>query len=347
MSDFPIPITCIAEDGSSMHYHSTWDELQRCVGVASFIVTRMRTRTTPKAAASEPMRTDSGPDTGVSVRHRDAPATGRQLWKVEKEGGSWRDAFLMNREQVSYLIGMLLDPAMKSAFTVPRTEPLDNDAWEAFPQERAWLRGELPAEWAGFNVDTGELNGAEAVPLSKPAPVAEAPVARYDEPVYDRRRVTPWEKERENLKTMLPLLEHVKDGYYAAKLGTDAHNDLKFFRVSRPTRGRYDGCIKVQWQMADRWEECWVLWPSGKMSWYVDTFDVASYILTIISDPTGATRMYAKMIDKCCRCNTTLTDERSRHYGIGPECEKHRPDIIVMVDLEDQIAREEMDRKYA
>jgi hypothetical protein len=287
--------------------------------------------------------------------HRSAPTpTGKQLWRIRKDGGSWRDAYLGTRGEASVIITNLANVKTASAWRLPTVEDLSDDAWEVFPQELAWRRGELGSEWTDFDTDTGELKAPEP-----PSPVIEvsrfgtksvAAPASYESASYEpeveydegyKRTVRIYDKEsRDRLKAMLPLLERITDGYYAVDLGSGVHNDLKFFRMSRPTRGEYKGCVKFQWQLADRWELAWVLHPDGRVRTHVHTFSVADYLLAILVDPSGSMRRYAKEIDKCCRCNTSLTDERSRHYGIGPECEKHRPDIITTVDLEDAMKRE-------
>jgi len=130
------------------------------------------------------------------------------------------------------------------------------------------------------------------------------------------------------------MLELIPDGYYAVR--PDIETPLTFVRISRPGRGKWKGWLKVQTQhseaLCDRW-----FW---NMSNTDPRTNVRSYgslpfgpklaggqsiedvILLIIVDHRKAGRQYAAEIGKCHFCNKALTDERSRWYGFGPECEK-------------------------
>lgn len=132
-------------------------------------------------------------------------------------------------------------------------------------------------------------------------------------------------------KVPLALLEFVEDGYYAVQ--PDSETAYVFLRVSRPTRGRMAGSLKVQTQHSDVLATEFVQWPSGEVSVYKRSIE--DQILLLLSDHHTAARNYGRHIGRCCRCNKTLTDERSRHYGIGPECEQYWPYIISLVDEED------------
>lgn len=41
---------------------------------------------------------------------------------------------------------------------------------------------------------------------------------------------------------------------------------------------------------------------------------------TVEADPDTAAATFAAFHTRCCRCGKALTDERSKTYGIGPEC---------------------------
>lgn len=131
-------------------------------------------------------------------------------------------------------------------------------------------------------------------------------------------------------KVPLELFNAVPEGYYAWQLDTDT--PLTFLRVSRPTRGKYRGTTKVQTQHGPNFLIAWVSWPSGQVIEY--RYGTEAALLGIIVDYRHAARVYAMKKGKCCRCNTELTDVRSRHYGIGPECVKHWPWYTEMVDNE-------------
>lgn len=133
---------------------------------------------------------------------------------------------------------------------------------------------------------------------------------------------------------LTPLLDRVPDGRYALQM---ADEEPTFLRVVRPARGKWAGCLKVQTQHGERYEEAWCLWDDGRVG--VFKVSVEDYINLLISDYRGAARLYAKIKTRCARCNTELTDERSRHYGIGPECEKYWSWMIDQVDEETALLR--------
>ena len=127
----------------------------------------------------------------------------------------------------------------------------------------------------------------------------------------------PVDKRLELLKGMIDL---VPDGYYAVQLG-DNEEHLDFLRLKRPKAGTrlYGGALKVQTQHGPALDLAAVLWPSGK--WQIYKQSVIDMMLAVVTDHHGAAQRYGKKLGRCMRCNCELTDDRSRHYGIGPECE--------------------------
>lgn len=125
-------------------------------------------------------------------------------------------------------------------------------------------------------------------------------------------------------KVPVGLLIGLRDGYYAARV--DSTHAYTFFRVSRPKSGRYAGAIKIQTQHGPDYKLALVRWEEDRVSVYNWTIEDALLVACI--QQVNCAIAYAEEIGKCCRCNTELTDERSRWYGIGPECEKHWPEII-------------------
>jgi hypothetical protein len=130
------------------------------------------------------------------------------------------------------------------------------------------------------------------------------------------KRVT--DPRLEMVKGMLPL---IPDGYYAtAPEGSGGHID--FVRISRPMKGRFKGALKVHTQHSEAWKEALILWPSGQ--WSVYRTSAVDTLLLVIADHKSCARRYGIELQSCMRCNKELTDDRSRHYLVGPECEtKH------------------------
>lgn len=138
------------------------------------------------------------------------------------------------------------------------------------------------------------------------------------------------------------MLSSISPGYYAVQAEEGA--EIFFLRISQPKNGKYKGAIKVQSlhgtaSSKPRSEDALVLFPTGKYYFMAKYFSdhfrrerLIEAIMLLVTDAWGAQRRYSEKIGRCCRCNAALTDERSRHYGIGPECEKYWPQIIELVD---------------
>lgn len=100
----------------------------------------------------------------------------------------------------------------------------------------------------------------------------------------------------------------VTEGHYAVKSLT-GNNDLDFFRVDRPTEGKYAGKTFVKRVIGGH--------PSTPVR-YGEVRKVLDAILA--AGETKAATLYGTEIGRCYVCNKTLTDELSRELGIGPHC---------------------------
>lgn len=125
-------------------------------------------------------------------------------------------------------------------------------------------------------------------------------------------RKLPVDPKLEMIKGMLDM---VPDGYYAAQKDLGGHVD--FIRISRPTRGKYKGSLKIQTQHSDKWAEAVIKWPSGSWSVYKD---ITEALMLVVSDHRTCQKRYSIEVQACGHCNTALTDDRSRHYLVGPIC---------------------------
>jgi hypothetical protein len=131
-------------------------------------------------------------------------------------------------------------------------------------------------------------------------------------------------------KVPLLMLDAIPSGYYAVR--PDAVTPYTFVRISRPTLGRWKGHVKVQTIHAEDLVDRWV-WNPGNpdprtnvrtlsFTRFKGEQSIEDLILLVIVGHREAGIAYAREIRRCCRCNTRLTDERSRWYGFGPECEQ-------------------------
>lgn len=121
------------------------------------------------------------------------------------------------------------------------------------------------------------------------------------------------------LDMIVGMLDMVPDGYYAtAADGEGSHVD--FLRLTRPTKGRFKDTIKIQTQHSELWKEALVYWPSKR--WSIYKRHAIDMILMVIADHKRCAMRYAIEVQSCCICNKTLTDDKSRHYLVGPVCDK-------------------------
>jgi hypothetical protein len=219
--------------------------------------------------------------------------------------------------------GLLPDPSLAAALVGHAPEPVT-------PRQLAYII-DLGGNEAFAKTLTKKSASAEIDRLKKEPKMA---VARYvhaePTPAY---MVPPAPEPRDNRLEMVEMLiDSVRDGHYAVQ--PDSLTPYTFLRISRPKKGRYAGTVKFQTQHSEAYQTVAAIYPSDKRMRLYGGPVVLDRILQVIANSTEAARAYAKELNHCCRCNKELTDERSRHYGIGPECEKVWPDMLGSVDLE-------------
>lgn len=132
------------------------------------------------------------------------------------------------------------------------------------------------------------------------------------------------------LRTPEAMVRNLTSGRYA--VAPDDNTPLTFVRVTRPTYGKKKDCLVIQTQHSERYKDCIIVRPSGRVDVYDNRVD--SSLLLIVVDPVTATIRYGKELEKCCDCGRKLTDARSRWYGVGPECEKDWEELINYIDEE-------------
>lgn len=98
----------------------------------------------------------------------------------------------------------------------------------------------------------------------------------------------------------------VPEGRYAVR---NAEGVVKFYRVDRPTEGRWAGYVFVKVQASDD------LYP-------VRNRQQREAVLAAIAEAgiEASMTLYGRELGKCGHCGRTLTDEDSRARGIGPVC---------------------------
>ena len=119
-------------------------------------------------------------------------------------------------------------------------------------------------------------------------------------------RLLKWMKTKPNTNMVAGVdTSGIKDGRYAVEIG----GTLKFYKVDKPTEGRWSGYTFVKVQASDD------LWP-------VRGAAATAVLAAIAKDPQAAMLRYGREIGRCGHCNRTLTNEESRRLGIGPICRR-------------------------
>lgn len=336
----PEKIVCQVAGDTTTHTHDTLQDLALCAKGRGLLVVVARTTMPPKAPAtgaatgasdprSAPAATPAPATEAPSVKNPDARPTARQLGFISSLGGSWRDAAMENRGQASALIKQLNDAGSADAFKLPTGSGFEAEEWELYPMEKNWRQGHLPDYWATPDTWEAEFTRKPAdasYPKSYAEP-APAPKTYVEPPAVPVRE---YAKPKSKIEKLVPLLDRVPDGYFAVDLGDS--RGYKFIRISTVASGRRKGCRKVQTIHGDMLEDAWFRWPSGSIT--VLKPSVEDLMIAVITDHIGAMRKYSQKVGRCCRCAKRLTDDRSRHYSIGPECEKYLPGVIHLVDME-------------
>jgi hypothetical protein len=103
-------------------------------------------------------------------------------------------------------------------------------------------------------------------------------------------------------------IPEIAAGYYAVESAT-GNNDLDFYRVDRPTEGRWAGRTFVKRIIG------------GNPDIQVRGAEARNALNRILAaGPDDAKKKYGQEIGQCGECNRHLTDETSRELGIGPVC---------------------------
>ena len=101
---------------------------------------------------------------------------------------------------------------------------------------------------------------------------------------------------------------NVPQGYYAVASAT-GNNDLDFYRVDRPTEGKWAGRVFVKRVIGGHGDTPVRGKERGEALARIEA-----------AGAQEAALLYGQEIGRCCRCNRSLTDETSRAYGKGPDC---------------------------
>lgn len=105
-----------------------------------------------------------------------------------------------------------------------------------------------------------------------------------------------------------PVNAVVPAGRYAIETGDGATNALAFYKVDRPTEGRWAGYVFVKLLVSDNEQRL--------------SREASATVLRNIAavGAQAASARYGHEIGECGVCGRTLTNDESRARGIGPIC---------------------------
>lgn len=106
----------------------------------------------------------------------------------------------------------------------------------------------------------------------------------------------------------IPSAEVVPAGRYAVATESGAVNTLAFYKVDRPTEGKWAGRVFVKLLVSD--EEQRLSFAASKA--------VLAKIAAVGAQEASAA--YGREIGSCGVCAKVLTNDESRAIGIGPDC---------------------------
>lgn len=130
---------------------------------------------------------------------------------------------------------------------------------------------------------------------------------RGDVPTAQASKIIEWllKQPKKQQTSPAPRFADVPEGRYAID---GADGSTAFYRVDRPTEGKWAGFTFVSAQASDDF------WP-------VKNREAKAAILAAIArDPHASSVRYGRELGVCGVCGRTLTDEASRAAGIGPVC---------------------------
>lgn len=87
--------------------------------------------------------------------------------------------------------------------------------------------------------------------------------------------------------------------------------EVGFYKVDKPTKGRWDGYVFVKRLIGA---------PGDYREVPIDRAQRSEILDTIQNDPKAAMERYGHETMTCGRCGSPLTDPQSRAAGIGPVC---------------------------
>jgi hypothetical protein len=153
-----------------------------------------------------------------------------------------------------------------------------------------------------------------------------------------RQRLTSEEEELlHRADRLCHLWEALPEGFYAVPDPRADVDEMTYWRRKDkgkparphfepwPLQARYDPVLyKKDGPDADELRRLTLARRDYVRAWYEVHAEPyrAAIVEAILEDPVAAGRRFADLKTRCCNCGRKLTDEKSKVYGIGPECRK-------------------------
>lgn len=137
----------------------------------------------------------------------------------------------------------------------------------------------------------------------------------------------------------IELVFDIREANYAVPRGDNGFDFVRIARIRPYRNGRRrsnEGSVVLSTQHSETWVKRFMFTPDMRalqLSSYGGEW-ASAVLARILVNPTRTASSYGHELGRCCRCGKKLTDDRSRWYGIGPECEKVWPEILYELDDE-------------
>lgn len=126
--------------------------------------------------------------------------------------------------------------------------------------------------------------------------------------LLDQPEVPAAKPEPARRNASVPSVDEVPAGRYAVVTNAGAVNELAFYKIDRPTEGRWAGFMFVKHLVGD-----------GEQRMSKHAGDAIARKIAEVG-AAEASAAYGREIGRCGVCGRTLTNDDSRARGIGPVC---------------------------
>jgi hypothetical protein len=143
------------------------------------------------------------------------------------------------------------------------------------------------------------------------APREHQPKLRPYKPSEERREAS----SAEQFEEVNMLGDRLHGGWYAVANVPGSDNDISFYQVDKPDRGRWAGKTFVKQLLGA---------PGSFREERMPLARQLFVLRAVVADEQGAIALFGKSLGVCSVCHSPLTNQKSRARGIGPDCARNR-----------------------